>query len=260
MLLKPVPLNQKQALATKLATILNTDPYTARLTLPSIEFRILRHGLTTQMGMLHQFLIAAGIMSDHLPLKAIQSVQVYDVLYIEAVEPNLVVQVRDPNRPGHANQMVFQWPHIQRSVDALLPLLEDVIDFNSQRKITHKITTQDHAQILDLHLQNNQGILRFYDAGYQFNQGMLLVKTDNPRTILDTKTSWAQWRGLKQLISQYLPPVPEYHQFDHFASSTVEQIELLTKIDAQIHLLRRHECYWDQAFHLYSALHYLQQS
>ncbi|NJN24167.1 MAG: hypothetical protein HC810_06935 [Acaryochloridaceae cyanobacterium RL_2_7] len=74
---------------------------------------------------------------------------------------------------------------------------------------------------------------------------------------METKTSWAQWQGLKKVLAENLPTVEEHHKFDHFAEHAVEQIEVLAKIESHIHIIRRHESYWDQAFHLYSSLHYL---
>jgi hypothetical protein len=258
LLLMPVLSEQKQPLAQKLAPLLEVDPYTARLTIPSIEFRMLRHGVATDMGPLHQALTAAEIPNYYVSLNAIQSVDVFDILYIESVEGQLVVQVRDPLLPNTSKQMVFSWSDIKQSVEGMLPLFEEVIDRTQKGKIIRKTSTQDHAQIVDLHLSKRQGILRFYDAGYKFQQGIPLVATDNTREILDTKTSWAQWLGLKQLLSTHLPAIPEHHKFNHFATNAVEQIEVLTKIKSHIRLLRRHECYWDQAFQLYSVLHFLQ--
>ncbi|MEM9138097.1 MAG: hypothetical protein AAGB01_12235, partial [Cyanobacteria bacterium P01_F01_bin.42] len=254
-LIEPIASEQKQALALEFAKILETDPYTARLALPSLEFRMMRHGQARHMQTLHESLNTADIPNRHVALSSIQNVPVHDVLYIDSIGDRLIVQVRDPDQ--QSIPMTVAWSDVQQRVDGLLPLFEEVIARNKKGKITRKTETQDHAQICDLHLGHHQGILRFYDAGYQFNQGMPLVRAETPRMALETKTSWAQWQGLKQILAEHLPDIPQQLKFEHFANSAVEQIEMLTGLNARIEILRRHECYWDQAFHLYSSLHYL---
>ena len=257
LIIEPIAPSEKQAIAIEFAKILKTDPYTARLALPSLEFRIFRHGLSSEISPIQQALTTAGISSRQFALKTIQEIPVHDVLSITGFDSDrITVEVRDPDHTKQSRSLSFEWANFQQRVNGLLPLFEEVIIRNKKGKLIRKTETQDHAQICDLHLKNQQGILRFYDAGYQFNQGISLVSADSKMS-LEVKTSWAQWQGLKSILAQSLPPISEHQKFENFATTTVEQIEFLTHINAQIHILRRHECYWDQSFHLYSALHYL---
>ncbi|MCM1983427.1 hypothetical protein [Lyngbya confervoides] len=255
LILCPVEPAAKPALAPQLAEILNLDPYTARLKLPTLEYRLCRSGSVPEMAFLHQSLDRAGVPSLAVPLAQVQALPVYEVLYLQAIGPQVQVQVRHRDHPQETQSFTFEWAEVRQRVDALLPLLEEVVERDSQGKVRRKTQTQDHAQICDLHLSQGQGILRFYDAAYQFHRGVSLVQTlKHP---LQAQTSWAYWQGLKQLLKRHRPDLLVHQRFQNFAESILDQVEILTQIEAHIHLLRRHECYWDQAFHLYSALHYL---
>ena len=104
------------------------------------------------MSPLANALSKAGIASQHVSLKAIEAIPVYDVLYIEATSPHLQLQVREPHRPQESMPLIIKWSEIEQQVDGLLPLFEAVVERTNKGKLIRKTETQDHAQICDLHL------------------------------------------------------------------------------------------------------------
>jgi hypothetical protein len=263
LILKSVPPEAKATLARAMAAIMGIDPYTARLQLPSRVWRLYRYGSVAEIAGLSEQLQAAHIPNFWLGLNQVQSIQVYAVMHLDSVADQVVATVRDPLIPGNTRSVSFRWQDVHRRVEGLLPLFEEVVYRDNRGQLKRRLETQDHAQIFDLQLPKLGYILRFYDAGYQFNQGIELspatVQAQGlSQTALEQKTSWANWQSLKRLVEGYLPQVEVANEFSGFAETVVEQIEILAQLQSQIHLLRREESYWDHAFHFYSSLLFCQ--
>ncbi len=246
LILEALSPDQKGDAAVKFAKVMQVDPYTARLLIPSRGWRVYRIGPMGELAVYGQELQAVGIPSFWISLAQVQALQVHQVCYFETLSPTPQVVISD-HHSQQTRLFSFSWSAVQQRVEGLVPIFEEVVDRDPRGKLQRKEKTQDHAQFCDLHLPDQGCILRFYDAAYQFNQGI-------PLTEVDRETSWANWRGLTTLLTQNIPHAPIYSEFTTFAETAVEQIVLLGEFESYINLLRREDSPWDQAFHLYSSL------
>lgn len=246
LILEPLPTDAKTEAALKFAKIMQVEPYTARMLIPSRGWRLYRIGPIGELQMYGQDLHAAGIPNFAVTMAKVQQLKVHQVCYFEAAQPSPEVWVSD-HHSQQTSSFRFQWSDVTQRVEGLVPIFEKVVDRDPRGKLQRKEKTQDHAQFCDLHLPKKGCILRFYDAAYQFNQGIKLTEVDQ-------ETSWANWRGLTTLLTQNLPHAATWADFTSFADTAVEQLELLGAFESYINLLRREDSKWDQAFHLYSSL------
>lgn len=246
LVLEALPPETKAEAALKFSKIMQVEPYTARMLIPSRGWRLYRIGAIGELMMYGQELQAAGIPSFWTTLAQVQTLQVHQVCYFNSLQPSPEVVISD-HHAQQTHSFCFDWSKVTQRVEGLVPIFEEVVDRDPRGKLQRKEKTQDHAQFCDLHLPHQNCILRFYDAAYQFNQGI-------PLTEVDRETSWANWRGLTTLLSQNLPHTTLCTDFTAFADTAVEQLELLGEFESYINLLRREDSKWDQAFHLYSSL------
>lgn len=255
LILKAMPLPDKTDAAKQMAQIMNIDPYSARMLLPSKGLRLYRTGAIGELEYYGQQLQARGIPAFWIPLSTLQSIPVYKVSYFESIEnPAHIVVVTSDHTP---QTMLLSWSEVTQRVEGQLPIFEEVVDRDARGKLKRKEQTQDHAQFCDLHLPKQNCILRFYDIAYQFNQGISLEDPNEAGHSLDQKTSWANWRHLSQMIAQKLPQQPVFSDFEYFAETALDHPDLLSKVSAHIDLFRREESDWDPAFHLYSTVLFL---
>lgn len=246
LILEALPPNAKHDAALKFSKIMQVDPYTARLLIPSRGWRLYRIGPIGELAMYGQELEVAGIPNFSITLAQVQKLKVHQVCYFQTLQPSPEVVVSD-HHSQKTSSFQFKWSDVVQRVEGLVPIFEEVVDRDPRGKLQRKEKMQDHAQFCDLHLPEKGYILRFYDAAYQFNQGI-------PLTEVDRETSWANWRGLTTLLTQNLPHATTWADFTSFAETAVEQLELLGAFESYINLLRREDSKWDQAFHLYSSL------
>jgi hypothetical protein len=240
----------KSEVAPAFARIMQLDLYSARLLLPSRGWRFYRTGAIGELKVYGQELQDAGVPLFWKSLKQIRQIKVYQVCYFKTVQDPVQVMVTEAHSSASPHLFSFKWAEVLHSVEGQLPIFEEVVDLDARGVLQRKEKTQDYAQFRDLHLPN--GILRFYDAAYQFNQGVPLAAEAS-----EPGTSWANWRSLVALWQQNLPDVRSWDDFSAFADTAIEQTDTLDRIDAHINLFRRADSYWDQAFHLYSSLAYL---
>lgn len=252
LVLEALPTNAKTDAALKFAKIMQVEPYTARMLIPSRGWRLYRIGPIGELAMYGKDLRAAGIPNFSITLTQMQKLKVHQVCYFKTSQPSPEVMVSD-HHSQHTSTFQFDWSEVTQRVEGLVPIFEEVVDRDPRGKLKRKEKTQDHAQFCDLHLPQKGCILRFYDAAYQFNQGIQLTEVDR-------ETSWANWRGLTTLLTQNLPHATTWANFTSFADTAVEQLELLGAFESYINLLRREDSKWDQAFHLYSSLAMLKPS
>ena len=246
LVLEALPPEAKAEAALKFAKVMHVDPYTARLLIPSRGWRLYRIGAIGELRMYGQELQAVGIPNFWITLAQVQMLKVHQVCYFDTLQPSPQAVTSD-HHCQQTRSFSFSWSDVTHRVEGLVPIFEEVVDRDPRGKLQRKEKTQDHAQFCDLHLPKQGCILRFYDAAYQFKQGI-------PLTEVDRETSWANWRGLTTLLAQNLPHAPTWSEFTTFAETAVEQIELLGEFESYINLLRREDSKWDQAFHLYSSL------
>jgi tetratricopeptide (TPR) repeat protein len=251
LILKAMPLSEKTEAAKQMAQIMNIDPYSARMLLPSKGLRLYRTGAIGELEYYGQQLQARGIPVFWTPLSTLQSIPVYKVSYFESFEDPAHLVVGSDHSP---QKMRFSWSAVTQRVEGQLPIFEEVVDRDTRGKLKRKEQTQDHAQFCDLHLPKQKCILRIYDIAYQFNQGISLEDPTETGSSLDQKTSWSNWRHLSQTIAQKLPQQPVFSDFEYFAETALDHPDLLSKVSPHIDLFRRQESNWDPAFHLYSTL------
>ncbi|WP_392531870.1 tetratricopeptide repeat protein [Nostoc sp. C117] len=246
LILEPLSNDHKTEAARKFAQIMQIDPYSARLMLPSRGWRLYRTGQLGELKFYGEQLQQAGIPCFWTTITAIQQIQVFQVEYFSGSQQKATVVCR--NQGNQLGSLTFDWSEVTARVNGLLPIFEQVIDLDAHRKLERKTQTQDYAQFCDLHLPSRHCILRLYDNGYEFHQGLEIIPQATQNTIR------INWNSLSSWIEQQLPQIKTWSDFAPFADTVLDQTEILGQIKSHIYLLRREENNWDSAFHLYSGL------
>ncbi|MEH2240562.1 tetratricopeptide repeat protein [Nostoc sp.] len=246
LVLEPLSNEMKTEASRKFAQIMQVDPYTARLILPSRGWRLYRTGQVGELKFYGKQLQQAGIPCFWATIAQIQQIQVYQVKHFQESTPQATVVCR--NQTNQLGSLTFDWSEVTARVVGLLPIFEEVVDRYVRGEPERKTQTQDYAQFCDLHLPARRCILRLYDNGYEFQQGLEIIPQASQNTIR------INWNSLSSWIDQQLPQVKIWSDFTPFADTTLDQTEMLGHIKSYIHLFRRKETNWDPAFHLYSGL------
>jgi hypothetical protein len=222
------------------------DPYSARLILPSRCWRVYRIGKIGEMQFYGQQLQQADIPCFWLKIPHIQNIKVYQVKYFSqsSKNPNAVCMSAD----HQLGSLRFSWSEVTARVMGLLPIFEEVVDINVRGKLERKTQTQDYAHFCDLHLPERNSILRIYDSGYEFQQGLEISPNATQNTIR------INWNNLIGWINQNTPHSQVWSEFQPFGETVLDQTETLNQIPANIQLYRRENSNWDSAFHLYSGI------
>jgi hypothetical protein len=244
LILKPIEAELKKDLAQKLAKIMNIDPFTARLQLPTKNWRLYRVGNLAELLSYRDTLLDENIPCFSIKLKELETIKVYQVKYIESINSEAIVICEHENN----EQISFQSQEITHKVEALLPIFESSLEIDSKRKLYRKTKTLDYVQICDLHLRDKDMIIRFADYQYKFNQGLNIPKQNKG------ETNRENWNNLKHFLQPYLLDIPLSNDFNSFAEKALDFSEMLKEIKPQITLFRREESLWDQAFELYTSL------
>jgi hypothetical protein len=244
LILEPLSNDLKPAAAQKFAQIMQIDPYSARLMLPSRGWRLYRTGQVGELKFYGEQLQLAGIPCFWTTITAIQKIQVFQVEYFSESQATVVCR----NQTNQLGSLTFDWSEVTARVIGLLPIFEEVVDIDARHKLERKTQTQDYAHFCDLHLPTRHCILRLYDNGYEFHQGLEIISQGSQNTIR------INWNSLSSWIEQQLPQVKTWSDFPTFADTVLDQTEILSQIQSHIHLFRREESNWDSAFHLYSGL------
>lgn len=250
LVLEPVSAEIRTVAAQKLAQIMQLDPYTARLQLPSRGWRLYRTGAIGELDFLGNNLCNSGVGCFWVTLAEIQKIQVFQVSYFQ--QSNSQAAVICQNEDGHTGSLAFNWSEVTQRVTGLLPIFEEVIDLDHRGKLKRKTQTQDYVQFCDLHLPGKLCILRLHDRGYQFQQGVTTAY--QPSQTTSQTTIRINWNNLVDFLDQHLSQVTIFSDFAPFVETVLDQQELLGRIRSHIHLFRRAETVWDPAFHLYSGL------
>ncbi|MEH1797205.1 tetratricopeptide repeat protein [Nostoc sp.] len=246
LVLEPLSNELKTEASRKFAQIMQLDPYTARLLLPSRGWRLYRTGQVGELKFYGKQLQQAGIPCFWATIAQIQQIRVYQVKHFQESTPQATVVCRnDTNQLG---SLTFDWSEVTARVVGLLPIFEEVVDRDVRGKLERKTQTQDYAQFCDLHLPGRRCILRFDDNGYEFQQGLEIIPQASQNTIR------INWNSLSSWIDRQLPEVKIWSDFTPFADTTLDQTEMLGNIKSHINLFRREQTNWDSAFHLYSGL------
>lgn len=246
LILEPISNELKTAAAQKFAKIMQLDPYTARLVLPSRGWRLYRTGAIGELQFYGEQLRKAEIPCFWTTIADIQKIQVFQVKHFQESTTKATVVCR--NQINTLGSLTFDWSEVKARVVGFLPIFEEVVDLNARRQLERKTQTQDYAQFCDLHLPGRSCILRLYDNGYEFHQGVEITPQINQSTIR------INWNSLLNWVEQQLPKVKLWSDFTPFGETILDQTEMLSQIQSHIHLFRRDKTNWDPAFHLYSGL------
>jgi len=250
LVLEPSQGQARQGAIEGLAQVMRLDAYSARLRLSNQAWRIFRVGPAGDMLYYSQALRQQQTPAFVIRLSDIQAVQVFQVNYWQALSPQATVVCQ--NAAQQLGQISFDWTEVQQQVIGLLPVYESVVDLDPRGRLRRKQSTQDYAEVIDLHLQHRQCILRICDRTYQFRRG-----TDTPATALpELTTSRMQWNQLRQELAQRITG-PCWKDFAKFGDNALEYIDLLPTFNPNLHIPGAGNDSWSAAFHLYSSLHFL---
>jgi hypothetical protein len=255
LILEPMDADTRTLMAPKLAQIMQIDPYTARLHLPSRSWRFYRLGNMGELSFYQRQLQQAEIPGFCAAISALKTVEVVTVKIIEEFRPQLIA--RCINEHGAEFRMRFDWCDVQQLVTGLLPIFEEIAEVNAtatKTTIKHKPKVLDYVQMCDLHIPNKNLILRMCSQNYSFQ------KAAGERTgDLSTLTSRENWQRLLRQIHEKTSHAKLWTDFTPFAESALIHPELLQKIDPHILIMRSKDSLWDQAFHLFSSLIFIKK-
>ncbi|MTJ12957.1 tetratricopeptide repeat protein [Anabaena sp. UHCC 0187] len=246
LVLEPINNELKTKATSNFAQIMQVDVYTARVTLPSQNWRVYRIGKIGELAFYGAQLQQAGIPCFWVKIPQIQQIQVFQVKYLSADKSQIKVVCQ--NEANQTGSMTFDLSEVTARVVGLLPIFEQVVDINARGKLERKTKTQDYAQFCDLHLPTRRSILRIYDQGYEFQQGLEIKPQASQNTMR------INWNNLMNWIDKQLPEVKIWSDFKPFAQTVIDQTETLNQIPSHINIFRREKSHWDAAFHLYSGI------
>ncbi|MBF2066345.1 MAG: tetratricopeptide repeat protein [Calothrix sp. C42_A2020_038] len=249
LILEPINNELKTQAAPKFARIMQLDPYSARLLLPSRGWRLYRTGAIGELKFYGEQLQQVEIPCFWTTLAAIQKIQIFQVNYFQSSSSQVTVVCHNQN--NQLGSITFAWHEIKARVFGLLPIFEEVVDRNARGKLERKTQTQDYAHFCDLHIPNRGCILRLFDGGYEFQKGIEITPSNTQNTVC------INWNNLSKWLDQQIPQVKVWSDFTPFAETAIDQKEMLSHIQPHILLFRREASYWDSAFQLYSGLVYL---
>lgn len=247
-ILESIPPELKQTAAVNFAKIMQTDPYSARLQLPSRSWRLYRTGDIQELRFYVEKLQAVNIPCFCVPVSQLLDLTTKPVFYFSEITPNPTIVYR-LNKDEDAI-FSFSWSKVSQRVEGLLPIFEECVEVNARGKTERKTKIQDYARICDLHLPDRQMIIRLCDRVYEFDEGISMSSANGQREI----TSNEQWNYLMNTFKEKMLDKPSWTEFNPFAENAIDFKELLKLIDPHTYFLRREESDWDRGFHLYSSL------
>ena len=251
LILEPIAPEKKQAAAQQFAKIMNLDPYTARMQLPSRAWRLYRTGKIGELQLQVKSLQKAKIPCFCQAVGAIDRIKVYQVEYFETIEPQVKIIAKDPEKKLIA--IDFNWQEVTQKVNGLLPLFEASLHTDSHGKHYRKTETLDYVRICDLHLKAKNTILRLSDFNYKFKQGINFIDRTEKQS-----TNRKNWDNLQLCLKEKLAGITIRDDFSKFAETAIDKADLLIEVKPKINLLRREESLWDNAFEIYSGLIFCQ--
>ncbi len=250
LVLEAIPNELKKKAAQKFGEIMEIDPYTARLQLPSRSWRLYRTGAIAKLRFQAEQMQQAEIPCFTALVGNVNALKVYSVLYIESVEPKVTI-VYEPKK-GQRDILSFEWSEVEQRVDGLLPIFEECFDVGLRGKSKRTTETLDYAKICDLHLPQQKTIIRLCDQQYRFLEGVSF--SDKQKAKDGQATMKESWQHIMAFITEKTSSLPTYSEFTPFGESAIDFQEFLKLINPHIDILRREETPWDAAFHLYSGL------
>ncbi|HBB32131.1 MAG TPA: cyclic nucleotide-binding protein [Cyanobacteria bacterium UBA8803] len=266
LVLEPINPDAKATAAQTLARILQLDPYTARLQLPTRGWRLYRTGPVGELQFYVSSLREGSIPCFCATLKDIENINIFSVHHLSEANARTATAVCQNDR-GQIGSLAFNWSEVAQLVEGNLPVFEQVVDVDVRHQLQRKTQTLDYVQFCDLHLPARKSILRLCDRHYQFQQGIALwPQAENNQNgggqqpPPSQATNRTNWNNLRHFLHRYLPQAPVWSDFTIFAETAIDYKEMLARLPSHIDLFRREETPWDSAFQLYSGLVFLKNA
>ncbi len=257
----------KQQVIPAFARLMELDPYSARMLLPSRNWRFYRTGPIGRLNVYVKELAEIGVPAFCVSLEELAT---YEVIYTTRLEIQGEQITAEPPRENAKVQnttrapFLFQRSAVGQCIEGALPIFELVVDtglkqgrLGPKKATIRKETVKDHAKVLDLHLPRDKKIVRLCDRDYHY--------PSNASSAVDQRYAPIAQRWQRLLNQQWKPffskPWHEHKEFTAFGDTVIEQTPFLKRIAPYIRVsatatmtTRADEELWDPAFHLYSCL------
>jgi hypothetical protein len=270
LILEPMSSAQKQSVFQRFAAIMNLDPYSAKLQLPSRGWRLYRLGQMGELEFYRDRLQQAEIPCFCVSQHDTQQMFVFQVSHFQSFHPQAAIVCIDDR--SELRIFNFNWSEVTQIAIGMLPIFEEVMEIDAHNRTFRKPKILDYVQICDLQLRNRRSIFRLCSQTYDFCDYKQLI-TQNRRQLSGDlssqlsgdlsgllngqripSTSRDNWKNLMSQVREQVSGIPTQNNFRPFAETAIGYPELLQRIDPHLELLRRADSPWDRAFHLYSTL------
>jgi tetratricopeptide (TPR) repeat protein len=270
LILEPMSQEHKQATVKKFAEIMDLDPYSARLQLPSRGWRLYRLGKMGELEFYRNQLQAAGIPCFCVSQHDTQQMFVFRVSHFQSFYPQASIVCLDDR--AELRTFNFKWSEVTQIVMGMVPIFEEVMEIDARNRTHRKPKTLDYVHICDLQLRDRRSIFRLCSQTYDFCDYKQLITQNRTQFTGDLSsqlsgdlsgllngeripsTSRDNWKNLMSQIQKQVPDIQTQSDFIPFAETAIGYPELLMRIAPHIELLRRADSPWDRAFQLYSTL------
>jgi tetratricopeptide (TPR) repeat protein len=270
LVLEPMSLEHKELVIPRFAKIMEIDPYSARLKLPTRGWRLYTVGTMGELEFYYDRLIQAEIPSFCVSQQDTQRFFNFKVNYFQSVEPQATIVCTDDRSQLHTFN--FNWSEVTQMVTGMLPIFEEVVQIdNRNRTYRSRPKVLDYIHVCDLQLHKRRSIFRLCSQTYDFSNFKQLITQNRRQFTSDLGieatgtlslatagqlqlTSRDNWKNLMAQIHDRVAGVPIMNDFTPFAETALGFPELLTHINPHLELLRRADSAWDSAFQLYSTL------
>ena len=269
LVLEPMSPEHKQAVIKQFAAIMEIDPYSARLQLPSRGWRLYRLGQMGELQFYRDRLRAAEIPCFCISQHDTQQMFVFQVGHFQSFHPQGEIVCTDDR--AELRTFNFNWSEVTQIVTGMLPIFEEVMEIDAYNRTFRKPKILDYVHICDLQLRDRRSIFRLCSQTYNFceykqslerhrheqanlgsSQSSLHSGVSNAQRL--PSTSRDNWKNLISQIGEQVAHIPTQNNFTPFAETAIGYPESIGRIDPHLELLRRADSLWDRAFHLYSTL------
>ncbi len=267
LVLEPMSQEHKQAVVTKFAAIMELDPYSARLQLPSRGWRLYRLGQMSDLEFYRDRLLQAEIPCFCVSQPDTQQVFIFQVGHVRSFHPQGSIVCSDDR--SELRTVNFNWSEVTQLVSGMLPIFEEVMEIDARNRTYRKPKVLDYVHVCDLQLGDRRSIFRLCSQTYDFSEYKQALHQHRDRgngnLVNDDfgglsngqriqATSRDNWKNVMAQISERLADIPHQNNFTPFADTAIGYPEAIGRIEPHLELLRRADSNWDRAFHLYSML------
>jgi tetratricopeptide (TPR) repeat protein len=268
LVLESMSAEHKQAVVKKFAAIMEIDPYSAKLQLPSRGWRLYRLGQMGELQFYRDRLLQAEIPCFCVSQHSTQQMFVFQVGHLQSFQPKGEIVCTDDR--GELRTFNFNWSEVTQVVTGILPIFEEVMELDAYNRTFRKPKILDYVHVCDLQLRDRRSIFRLCSQTYNFceyKQSLARHRHEHgdfsSQLSTDLVPSTAQrlpatsrdnWKNLISQISEQVAHIHTQSNFTPFAETAIGYPELMGHIEPHLELLRRADSLWDRAFHLYSTL------